>query len=266
MLDNMSHEGNDTTLARRKGGPALAKVIPISEADDDDDDAPKFVFVDVSKSSSTGLNTASNSRLIHRHAMKEIGRSRRRQKKNPIINLTFGLLEAKEHLPSRSPWLGRQSVGSGVLDPFVQFPLELDAIAKCLVAYSKMPPRWPLGCRLPCHQNSALTRVTAVFDDENGQQRPLRDAWFTVALQDEAAFSQALANSALHMEVMHHGRDGVRETPVSIMHYTRAITSLRRRLGEADEKSLDYTIGAVTAMLAYAVSTITYTLCVLNSF
>ncbi|KAK9318743.1 hypothetical protein V1517DRAFT_342400 [Lipomyces orientalis] len=172
---------NAIALTRHEADTSPGRAIRMDEADEE---APKFVFVN---SNITGTNTAANKRLIHQHAMKEIGRSRKRPKRNPTIDLDFVVLE---------PW--------------------------------------------------------ELFDDEHGQQRPLRDAWFTVGLQDEATFSQVLANSALHMEIMRRGRDRVRETPDSILYYTRAIASIRRRFGMAKRETLDYTIGTVTGMLAHA--------------
>ncbi|KAK9489184.1 hypothetical protein V1508DRAFT_428769 [Lipomyces doorenjongii] len=211
---------NTIALTRHETDPSPGRAIRRDEADEE---APKFVFVN---SNITGTSTAANKRLIHQHAMKEIGRSRRRPKRNPTIDLDFVVLEPWERSPPRSPWLGCLSVGSSALDPFLRFPLELDGTARQLVAY--------------------------IFDDEHGQQRPLRDAWFTVGLQDEATFSQVLANSALHMEIMRRGRDGVRETPDSILYYNWAIASIRRRFGMAKRETLDYTIGTVTGMLAHA--------------
>jgi hypothetical protein len=108
------------------------------------------------------------------------------------------------------------------------------------------------------HIDILLINVPPVFNDELGHQRPLRDAWFTVGLQDEATFSQVLSNSALHIEILRHGRDGVRETPDSIRYYTRAMASVRRRVDKANTETLEHIIGAVTGMLAHAVRTISW--------
>jgi hypothetical protein len=54
-----------------------------------------------------------------------------------------------------------------------------------------------------------------------------------LALQDEATFFQVLSNSALHMEIMRRGRIGARETPVSILYYSRAIACVRRKFRTA---------------------------------
>ncbi|KAK9233995.1 hypothetical protein V1525DRAFT_391892 [Lipomyces kononenkoae] len=186
-----SRGADATALTWHDAGPSPGKAIPIDEIDEE---APKFVFVDVSNTD--GPNTAANKRLIHTHAMKEIGRSRRRPKRNPTIDLDVGVLEPREGIPPRSSWLGCLSVVSSALDPFLRFPIELDATARQLVAYSE---RLRNGSCVPIRRRA-------------WQQRPLRDAWFTVGLQDEATFSQVLANSALHVEVMRRGRDGVRET------------------------------------------------------
>ena len=100
----------------------------------DDEGAPNFVFVDVSDPSRA--KAAAARRLIHQHAMKDVGKSRRRPKKNATIKLNFVLLEGLEHSQS-SPWLGCRWPRFNGLDPFVRFPIELDDTARVLVAYSK---------------------------------------------------------------------------------------------------------------------------------
>ena len=45
--------------------------------------------------------------------------------------------------------------------------------------------------------STLIQDLLLVFQDEGGQ-RPLRDAWFATALGDEATFNQVLANSALY--------------------------------------------------------------------
>jgi hypothetical protein len=81
----------------------------------------------------------------------------------------------------------------------------------------------------------------------------MRDAWFTVGLQDEAAFTQILSNSALHLEMLRKGGKIVGETPDSTRYYTKAITSIRRRVDGATPETLNGIIGAVTGMMAHAV-------------
>jgi len=97
-----------------------------------------------------------------------------------------------------------------------------------------------------------------VFNDEQGQQRPCRDAWFSTALQDEATFAQIISNSALHMEIMRRGRDNVCETPDSMRYYTRAIVSVRNRVGTAKREKLEAIIGTVTGMMAHAVRSVKF--------
>lgn len=94
-----------------------------------------------------------------------------------------------------------------------------------------------------------------VFQDDVGQQRPLRDAWFTVGIQDEAAFYTVLSNSALHLDSMQNGGKRASETTLSTQYYSRAIKSIMKRFHNlSDPGVLDGLIGAITGCMAHAVS------------
>ena len=108
--------------------------------DEENRKTPKFVFVDVSDPVVAGK--PATRRLIHQHAMKEIGKSRRRPKKNLTVTLDIASLQGTES-PSAaaSSWLGSISKWSGPnrLDAFVRYPMELDATARELIAYGELP-------------------------------------------------------------------------------------------------------------------------------
>lgn len=82
------------------------------------------------------------SRIIHRHAMKEIGKTRRRPKKPMTFELDISALNDKNQtpcfpLPDVQPswWLGlRLTAGIGWLDPFVSYPVPIDASSRVLIA------------------------------------------------------------------------------------------------------------------------------------
>jgi hypothetical protein len=79
--------------------------------------------------------------VIRRHAMKEIGKSRRRPKHKKVIELDVTALEEDDDSQQRPPswWLGRLWTQTilGFLDPFVQYPVELDHVGRGLVANSQ---------------------------------------------------------------------------------------------------------------------------------
>lgn len=236
----MSSTGSQARLLRRGG----------KRNEDNEGVSSKFVFVDASDVSR--MRTTETRRVIHQHAMKAIGKSRRRRKSNSTVVLDLQPLEHIAcHLPPCSSWLGLWKwSGSCKPDPFLRYPVELDSTARELIAYGKPP--WLL--RLSQTAGNPGSNVSEVFDDERGSQRPLRDAWFTVGLQDEAAFTQILSNSALHLEIMLQGGKVVGETPDSTRYYTKAIASIRRRVDTATPETLIGIIGAVTGMMAHAVS------------
>src|ERR1700712_2451072 len=86
-------------------------------------------------------------------------------------------------------------------------------------------------------------------------QRPVRDAWFTVGLRDEATFDAVLANSAVHLDGMQKG--GLSppvETPHSMHYQTLAISKIRQQLIENTSYVPDEIIGCVTGLICYDVS------------
>jgi hypothetical protein len=123
---------NRMSSARHQAGTSRNGAI---RKDETDEESPKFVFVDVS--GPNGVKVAANKRLIRQHAMKDIGRSRRRPKKNVTIELDFAPLETSERTTTTPSWPGYMWFGAGRLDPFLRFPMTLDATARGLVAHSE---------------------------------------------------------------------------------------------------------------------------------
>lgn len=84
-------------------------------------------------------------------------------------------------------------------------------------------------------------------------QRPVRDAWFTLGLRDEATFEVILANSAVHFDGMHRGgREPPAESETSMHYQTLAISKIRQQLNEVSYVT-DEMIGCVTGLLCYDV-------------
>jgi hypothetical protein len=88
------------------------------------------------------MRDASAKKAVRQQAMRDIGRARRKPKRNKFIELpldadAFAEQELPEEVrkllfPTPVRWLG----GRG-LDPFIKFPIELDDVGRRLVAFSK---------------------------------------------------------------------------------------------------------------------------------
>jgi hypothetical protein len=105
-----------------------------------------FQWIDCSNPSN--VKTAKNRHIIHKHSMKDIGKSRRKQPKRLArgrIPLDLTALEPLEVLKARrkaqemltrpSWWLGT----AAGMDPFIKYPVELDSAAQELIATGKFP-------------------------------------------------------------------------------------------------------------------------------
>lgn len=92
-------------------------------------------------------------------------------------------------------------------------------------------------------------------DDEQAQQKPLRDAWFSVGLTDRAAFLLVLSNSALHLNSI--GEGGLKAddawTATAIRYQTEAVAIINQRLSTDLSDTLDATIGTVSGLVCNAV-------------
>jgi hypothetical protein len=226
--------------------------------DDQPSDASGALIEKVSPRSSGGLTiveyvaprmalSSSELSVIRRHAMKEIGKSRRRPKPSKEIQLDLSALQDDQARSRLPPWwlgsLWRQV--HGYLDPFVRYPIEVDSVARGFIANGEWSLRFI--------QFILETHVIVVFQDPDSQQRPLRDAWFTVGLEDEAAFLQVLANSALYLDSMRNNGRIAKETSDSMRYHARALVSVQERMKMGDGAVSDGLIGAVTGFMCHAV-------------
>lgn len=96
----------------------------------------------------------------------------------------------------------------------------------------------------------------SVFQDD-GQQRPLRDAWFSVGMTDKAAFMAVLSNSALHINSSQRGGQIAEETAAAVKYQTEAVAIVNKRLQnwslQQNVELWDATIGAVSGLVCNAV-------------
>lgn len=109
-----------------------------------------FKFLTFSDLSS--MRDASTKSQIRKHAMKDIGITRRRPKKasRRVVELPVDALTQALIPPPHPKW---SSVQSGI-DPFIKFPVELDHIGRELVENSE---------RMPVSSSGSTLRLSSAF-------------------------------------------------------------------------------------------------------
>lgn len=99
----------------------------------EEDSDIEFVF----HSDPAAKRSKASRRLVHRHAMKAIGRTRRRVRSPKVVELDISALNPRAtERQLASWWLGVRwtGVSSGGVDPFLRYPVQLDATARGLLA------------------------------------------------------------------------------------------------------------------------------------
>ncbi|KAI7184202.1 hypothetical protein KC363_g7822 [Hortaea werneckii] len=128
-------------------------------------------------------------------------------------------------------------LNAGAVDTFLAYPVPLNRTAKELIAL--------------------------IFTPDYGD-RPHRSDWFTVGLEDQAAFHAVLANAALHLhELRYPGNASSKESELADSYHHLALTKVRTSLqdflnsrkqnpaAERDRKLLQL-IGSVSGMVCWA--------------
>lgn len=195
-------------------------------------------------------------KLIHQQAMKEIGKTRRKPRDSKIVELDLSLLESSDQpdLPPASWWLGVRWTAADSLNLVASFRVEMNPLEQRLVAISECSS----SMYLPGVQRELIRGMFTylVFQDD-GQQRPLRDAWFSVGMTDKAAFMTVLSNSALHVDSIRRGGRTAEESGAAVKYQTEAVGIISQRLKTAspqdDVDGWDATIGAVSGLVCNAV-------------
>lgn len=205
----------------------------------------KFAFVNFSNG--YHLNSSDQIRVIRQHAMKDVGKSRRK----PTTKLSSDLAKKLYQLQP-TWWLPRRWATLSSFSSHVKLPigvqLESDSRGRQLLSDGEFS--------LPFQQLIvALLKVVAVFrDGENGgAQTHLRDAWFTLGMRYASTMFQILANSALHETIMRSGACKAAESYDSMRFHVKALSSLQVTLQATSKKDLEYAISAITGLLVYEV-------------
>lgn len=127
MSDHPTTAG--TTIGRKKAG---AKAY----AEDDMPLSDKTTFRFVTFSDPSGMRDDRAISQIRRHAMKEIGKSRRLPKPTQQKRREQSIILPDEEMASTdavTPQLTWQQIGSSGIDPFCQFPVTLTETSRVLV-------------------------------------------------------------------------------------------------------------------------------------
>jgi hypothetical protein len=81
----------------------------------------------------------------------------------------------------------------------------------------------------------------------------VRDAWFSLALDDPGSLQQLLATAALHLQSAQDGHKEPRETPLSLQFHNMSIRSVHEKIQKSSPIATDGMITAVVGLLAYDV-------------
>lgn len=114
------------------------------ESDNADESGSKQAVTFVSYHGPHKQTTAADKRMIHKQAMKEIGRSRRRPNLSRFVELDTSLLHSGEESdgslkPPASCWLGVRWTLADCINMLTSFTLVPDALESKLIANSKQP-------------------------------------------------------------------------------------------------------------------------------
>lgn len=213
----------------------------------------KFAFVNLSNG--YHLNSSEQIRIIRQHAMKDVGKSRRKPKMVTSFDLAKELcqLQPTWWLPRR--WATLSNFASHVKLP-VGVQLESDARGRQLLSDGELS--------LHCQQLFVgLLKMMAVFRDggNGGTQIHLRDAWFTLGLRYASTMFQILANSALLETMAKSGTRKAAESYDSMRFLVKALSSLQEALQATGRKYLEFAISAITRLLVYEVCDLLFKPC-----
>lgn len=134
---------------------AIVDSTRVQESESEDRDA---TFQWINLSHPNNVKTAKYRHIIHRHSMKNVGKSRRKQPKRrrfEQVQLDVSPLETTsqfrlsgrglhETFTRPSLWLG---TASG-MDPFIQYPIKLDSAAQELIGAGEVPSCDRLSVRI----------------------------------------------------------------------------------------------------------------------
>lgn len=157
---------------------------------------------------------------IRRLAMTEVGKARRKPKtkrgRNEIV------LELRSTIP-KPPEIDR--LGSGKMDPFLRYPIELDDKSRALLAN--------------------------IFNPESTHASQLRGSWFPVGLESPAAFHNALANSQNFIFQKMFGYFPSQDHDQALTHHQKALRHARELLSDTAKQTSDEALGTIVSFTCH---------------
>ncbi|PYH85714.1 hypothetical protein BO82DRAFT_429211 [Aspergillus uvarum CBS 121591] len=186
----------------------------------------ELVFVNISRPDE--IKTASTQRTIRRTVMRDIGRSRRTQRKPR----TWALSVRQPVNPSTTavdslPSLTNTSIPASI-DPCntAYYPVDLD--------------------------DRGLQLMHFMTSDKDYVFRPFRSVWFSMALTDPSAIFVALANAAMFCDQRVRAQEFRYETSSECLaYYGRCVRQVRARLGSVKESLSEGVITAILGLICH---------------
>ncbi|KAF2629211.1 hypothetical protein BU25DRAFT_364230 [Macroventuria anomochaeta] len=183
---------------------------------------PTFSFVNLKHPDD--LKDEETQLRIRRLAMTEVGKARRKprtkRERNEVV------LELR-NATQRQPNIDR--LGSGSIDPFSHYPIELDDNARVLLAN--------------------------IFNPESRHASQLRGSWFPVGLDSPAAFHHALANSQNFIFQKMYGYFPSQDNAQALIHHQKALRFARELLSDSTKHTSNKALGTIVSFICHHVST-----------
>lgn len=240
--------------------------------------SPKLVFITQVASVKKSKEAST---LIRKHVMRDIGKSRRKQRRYPQICLEVPEDIGHLALPLRSSSSQQKAIP----------PIRVSSKEKhSLPALKECPQHDPASTKGACPRPQYLqprneehepateelpiidrtwtgridpfvkfpvelndrTRelIDLAFDDRYLNIGPFRDACLPVGMMDEAAFHQVLSNALLNISCC-RSAGAKMETYDAMMHHALAINSINERIQDVKTATSDGFIGAVVGFMCY---------------
>jgi len=138
-----------------------------------------------------------------------------------------------------SPSNAAALLGASRPNPFARYPVRMGVKEHEFIHFSEpsylvTPPR-PLP-------NADCATTNVVWASRQVIFQPFRDYWFSLGMMDPAAMHLVLANAAMHRRML---RTSPEDDFIALSHSTRALKSVRERIGNSNLNVTDEMLGAV---------------------
>ncbi|RAL12969.1 uncharacterized protein BO97DRAFT_442815 [Aspergillus homomorphus CBS 101889] len=183
-----------------------------------------LVFVNISRPDE--IKSASTQRTIRRRVMRDIGKSRRTQRRPQTLALSLRPSPGPDPVTSGSPSMDTSIPTS--LDPCntTFYPTQLD--------------------------ERGLQLMHFMTSDRDYVFRPFRSVWFSMALTDPSAIFVALANAAMFFDQRTREREFRYETSAECLaYYGQCVQQVRGRLQDVNESLSEGVITAILGLICH---------------